>query len=157
MSDYERELGWDDEISQETEFVVLPEGDYDFEVVKFERSRSKGSDKIPASNMAVLDIKVTNGKDATTVKDHLVLHTKMEWKLSQFFRSIGQKKQGETVRMNWNAVPGAKGRCKLIVEKYVNDKGETRENNKIAKYYDYTAPANAAAVPAAGGWKPGVF
>lgn len=152
MSDFEKELGWDDEISQESEFVLLPDGDYDFEVINFERSRSKGSDSIPPSNMAVLDIKITDGKSTVSVKDYLVLHTKMEWKLSQFFRSIGMKKQGETVRMNWSAVPGAKGRCKVIVDKYTNDKGQTRESNKIAKYYDYTAPA-----PVSGGWKPGAF
>ena len=152
MSEFEREYGWEDEISCDDEFTILPEGDYDFEVTGFERGRSKGSDKIPPSNMAVLDIRVTNGRDSVTVKEYLVLHSKMEWKLSQFFRSIGQKKQGETVRMNWNAVPGARGRCKLVVEKYTNDKSETRESNKIAKYYDYTAPA-----PAAGGWKPGEF
>lgn len=152
MSDFEKELGWDDEISQESEYVTLPEGDYDFEVIGFERSRSKGSDKVPPSNMAVLDIKVTGSKGSTTIKEYLVLHTKMEWKLSQFFRSIGQKKAGETVRMNWNAVPGAKGRCKVIVEEYTNDKGEKRTTNKISKYYDYTVSA-----PMAHGWKPGEF
>jgi hypothetical protein len=149
----EREYAWDDEISRDDEFIVLPEGDYDFEVTSFERNRSKGSDSIPPSNMAVLDIRVSNGRDSVVVKDYLVLHSKMEWKLSQFFRSIGQKKQGEKVRMNWNAVIGSKGRCKLIVDKYTNDKGQTKENNKIAKYYDYIAPA----APAMGGWKPGAF
>ena len=152
MSEFERELGWDDEISQESEFVVLPEGDYDFEVINFERSRSNGSDKLPPSNMAILNIRVTNGKESTVVKEYLVLHTKMEWKLSQFFCSIGQKKQGEPVRMNWSAVPGAKGRCKVIVEKYTNDKGEQKDTNRIAKFYDYIAPA-----PTAGGWKAGTF
>lgn len=155
MSEFEngREYGWDDEISRDDEFVVLPEGDYDFEVTAFERSRSKGSDNIPPSNMAVLDIRVSDGTDCTYVKDYLVLHSKMEWKLSQFFRAIGQKKQGEKVRMNWNAVIGAKGRCKVIVDKYTNDKGQTKENNKIAKYYDYTAPA----APVQQSWRPGKF
>jgi hypothetical protein len=153
MADYERELSWDEEISNESEFVTLPEGDYDFEVVKFERSRSKGSEKIPASNMAVLTIKITNGKDSATVIERLILHTKMEWKLSMFFRAIGQKKHGEPVRMNWNAVPGAKGRCKVIVSEYTTDKGEKRTKNEIDKYYDYVAPA----VTSAHGWKPGDF
>jgi hypothetical protein len=152
MSDFERELNWDDEISQENEIITLPAGDYDFEVVKFERSRSKGSDSIPPSNMAVLDIKISNGKDSTNVKEYLVLHSKMEWKLSAFFRAIGQKKPGEPVRMNWNAVPGAKGRCKVIVSEYTNDKGEKRTNNKIEKFYDYIAPAASTH-----GWKAGAF
>ena len=152
MSEIEKEYGWDDEISRDDEFTVLPEGDYDFEVISFERSRSNGSDKLPPSNMAILNIRVTNGRESTTVKEYLVLHSKMEWKLSQFFRSIGQKKHGEAVRMNWNAVPGAKGRCKLTIEDFTNDKGEEKEYNRIAKFYDYTAPA-----PAARSWKPGDF
>lgn len=152
MSEFEKELGWDDEISNEAEFVTLPAGDYDFEVVKFERSRSKGSEKIPASNMAVLEIRITDGQKSATVFDRLVLHTKMEWKLSQFFRAIGQKKHGEPVRMNWNAVPGARGRCKVIESEYTTEKGEKRSKNEIEKYYDYIAPA-----PAAEGWKAGTF
>ncbi len=153
MSEFERELGWDDEISNESEFTTLPAGDYDFEVVKFERSRSKGSDKIPPSNMAVLTIRITNGRDSTLVTDRMILHTKMEWKLSMFFRAIGQKKHGETVRMNWNAVPGAKGRCKVTESEYTTERGEKRTKNEIEKYYDYIAPA----VTSAHGWKPGAF
>ena len=43
MADIERELGWDDEISNDgEEFTVLPAGDYDFEVVAFERGRHDG-------------------------------------------------------------------------------------------------------------------
>ena len=150
MADYERELNWDDEISQESEFTTLPAGDYDFEVIKFERSRSKGSDSVPPSNLAVLDIKISNGKDSTNVKEYLVLHSKMEWKLSAFFRAIGQKKPGEPVRMNWNAVTGAKGRCKVTVSEYTNDKGEKRTKKKKKKFYDYTAPS-------APSWKAGTF
>lgn len=135
--DYEKELGWDDEIEKESEFTVLKAGDYDFEITSFVRSRSKGSEKMPASNMAVLTLKVGNSKESTVIIDYLVLHSKMEWKLSQFFCSIGQKKHGEPLKMNWSKVTGAKGRCKVIVEKYTNDKGEERESNKIDKYYDY--------------------
>ncbi len=150
MSEFEeRSFDWDEEISKESEFELVPAGDYDFEVVNFERSRSKGSDRLPSSPMAVLTLRVSNGKESANVTDYLILHSKTEWKLSQFFRSIGQKKAGEAYRMNWNAVSGAKGRCKVRVEKYTTDKGEERESNKIDKYYDYIPPATS--------WKPGEF
>ena len=149
MSEIERSFDWDEEISKESEFELVPAGDYDFEVVKFERSRSKGSDRLPSSPMAVLTLRVSNGKESVNVTDYLILHSKTEWKLSQFFRSIGQKKAGEAYRMNWSAVPGARGRCKVEVEKYTTDKGEERESNKIDKYYDYIPPTNS--------WKPGEF
>ena len=46
-----RELGWDDEISREGgEFLLLPEGDYNFVVESYERARHPGSDKLPAFN-----------------------------------------------------------------------------------------------------------
>ena len=35
----ERELDWDSEINKESEFTLLPEGDYNFTVVSFERAR----------------------------------------------------------------------------------------------------------------------
>lgn len=44
MSDFvERELGWDDEIVKESDFILLPEGDYNFKVAGFERARHEGS------------------------------------------------------------------------------------------------------------------
>lgn len=143
------EIGWEDEISNESEFTVLPEDDYDFEVVKFERGRSKGSDKLPPSNMAILTLRVTGNELSATLTDQLVLHSKMEWKLCQFFRAIGQKKHNEPLRMKWNEVTGAKGRCKVRVEKWTGNDGNERESNRIDKYYD----SDTVPVPAAEGQK----
>ena len=157
MSEMERSFDWDEEISNDSEFTILEEGDYDFEILKFERGRSKGSERTPSSPMAILSIKISNGANSTVITDYLTLHSKMEWRLSQFFRSIGQKKAGEAYRMNWSSVPGAKGRCKVKIEKYTTDKGEERESNKIEKYYDYTAPAPAITSMPHHSWKPGEF
>ena len=56
----ERELGWDDEIEKDgPEFVLLPEGDYSFEVVGFERARHNGSEKLPACNKAQQQLNIT--------------------------------------------------------------------------------------------------
>lgn len=134
----EHEYDWNDVISNEgSDFTLLPEGVYPFTVTKFERGRSKGSDKLPPCNMAILTLKVTapNG-DTTTITDQLVLHTKMEWKLCAFFRALGLKKHDEPLRMNWQAVPGASGRCKVIVEKWTGRNGEEKESNRIDKYLD---------------------
>ena len=52
-----RELDWDDEIENEGGgWVLLPEGEYDFIVEKFERGRHEGSAKIPPCNKAVLTL-----------------------------------------------------------------------------------------------------
>lgn len=137
MTEFERELGWDDEISKESEFTLLPEGDYNFAVVKFNRGRHNGSAKLPACNKAELELSVDDGKGNTgTVYHNLFLHTKTEGMLSAFFVSIGQKKHGEPLKMNWNAVPGAKGRCKIFIDKWTNDRGEEFQSNKIKKFYE---------------------
>ena len=116
----ERELGWDDSIEKDgKEFITLPAGDYDFEIESFERARSNGSEKMPPCNMAVLQFTIKNphGEDIS-VKENFLLHTKLEWKLSELFTSVGMKQKGERVRMNWSALPGSTGRCKLKVEHY---------------------------------------
>lgn len=123
-------MDWEDYIEKESQFVTLPEGDYSFTVTNFERSIHEGSEKIPAgTNKALLELRFeAPGLGKTTVKDQLILHESLEWKLCAFFRSIGQKQHGQGVKMNWNAVPGATGRAHLIV----NDKGY----NRVDKYLD---------------------
>src|SRR5690625_1469230 len=120
------ELGWDDEIEESgPDFILLPEGDYNFSVEKFERGRHSGSTNLPPCNMAILTLKVNGGDQGTaTVIHRLFLHSKTEGFLSNFFEAIGQKKEGERIRMNWNAVMGAKGRCKLEINRYTTQSGE---------------------------------
>ena len=137
MSDYGRELDWDDVIENDgDEFQILPEGDYDFTVTKFERGRSKGSAKIPPCNMAIITMRVSNENGSTVISDNIVLHTKMEWKISQFFRAIGQKKHGEQLQPRWGSVVGSSGRCHVYVDKFQGNDGRERESNKIDRYYD---------------------
>ena len=136
-----RELGWDDTIQKEApEFEPLPEGDYDFIVESFDRGRHNGSEKLPPCNKAVLKLRVksTDGREGT-VTHILFLHTITEGMLSAFFECIGQKKKGEPLRMNWQAVPGAKGRLKLGVHKYTKD-GQERTSNDVKRFYPYEGP-----------------
>ena len=134
----DRELAWDDEIVNDgPDFVLLPEGDYNFTVANFERARFQGSAKLPACNQAKLEVIIhcpENGDQ--TISHNLFLHTKTEGFLSEFFTGIGQKKKGEPLRMDWNKVVGSKGRCQLEHNKYMS-KGEERVNNQIKKFYPY--------------------
>ena len=38
--------------------------------------------------------------------------------------------------MNWNAVPGAHGRCKITVRSWKGKNGEDMQSNDIKKFYD---------------------
>lgn len=131
----ERELGWDDTIHKDSnDFITLPEGDYDFTVESYDRGRHNGSEKLPPCNKAVLKIRVEGAEGEVTVTHNLFLHTITEGMLSAFFASIGQKKKGEPLQMNWGMVPGSKGRLKLGIRTYEKD-GETRKINEIKRFY----------------------
>lgn len=131
----ERELDWNDTIEKDSsDFITLPEGDYDFTVDSFDRARHNGTEKLPPCNKAVLKIRIDDPAGTVIVTHNLFLHTRTEGMLSAFFSSIGQKKKGERLRMNWALVPGARGRLRLGIRKYQKD-GEDRTINEIKKFY----------------------
>lgn len=142
MSDYENkgyELDWNAEIENEgSEFVAAEPGDYDFTVVGFERSRFQGSSKMPPCNQAKLTIRleIPGGEGTCEIKHNLFLHSKTEWKLCEFFTSIGQRQSGQRVAMNWNAVIGSKGRCKVSKRSFESNKDKKLLwTNDIDKFY----------------------
>lgn len=142
----DRELTWDDEIEKDGDFVLIPEGDYTFTVSGFERGRHDGSDKLPPCPKAIVKLRVELPDGNTQELTHnLFLHSKCEGLLSAFFVGIGQKKHGEKLRMNWNNIIGARGRCKIAIRTWKGKNNEDMQSNEIKKFYD---PANAP-VPAA--------
>ena len=151
-NDVMNELDWDSEISRVSEFVLLPEGEYDFVVKKFERAIHNGSEKLSRCKKAVLTIEVSSpdGKKAT-IEHNLFIHPHTENFVSEFFISIGQMKRGETYKMNWSAVPGAKGRCKVYVDNWKGRDGQDMQSNKIRKFLEPKAP------PTSSGFTPGKF
>lgn len=136
----EMELEWDSEISKEgAEYTLLPEGDYNYTVESYERARHPGSDKLPACNKAILHLKIKTDNGAVNIDHNLFLHQRTEGFLSEFFTSIGMKKPGEPLKMNWSKVPGSTGRLKLGVHTWKNKDGEERKSNQVSKFYPKTA------------------
>lgn len=138
-------FGWDDEIKEESSFILLPEGDYAFAIKKFDKGRYDGGDKIPACPKAIVTFTVyTPDGQSVDIQENFLLHKKMEWKLSEFFASVGLKKKDEPIRMPWTpALIGKGGVCKIIVHSYKKD-GENRQTNRIDKLYpSYDQPALA--------------
>lgn len=155
----ERELGWDDEITEEGgEFVLLPEGDYDFTVTAFERGRHNGSDKLPPCNKAVLSLRIETPEGNTTIKHNLFLHSRTEGMISQFLLCIGQKKHGEPIKPRWNEMVGSTGRAKIFIDKWTGKDGKEHESNKIKRFYEKSDPAESAApADVAAAFTPGTF
>lgn len=182
-ADQGRELSWDDEIQQESSWILLPDGDYKFTVEKFNRARHNGSEKVPPCPKAIVSFRVFDGKgNSTLITENLFLHTSMEWKLSEFFASIGMKQKGEKARMNWNEVYGKSGVCHVKIHNYKkkdNSDGQKNQINKLYPTYDqpqifalvqtadtapqqsyaqtYTSQTQPSQASVQGGWKPGSF
>lgn len=119
MSDEVKVLDWDDEIEDDGEggnFTTLEEGDYEFEVHKFERSHYTPSDraKTPPCNQAEITLKISTKDGDAYIVDKFPLASTMEWKISAFFRSVGLKKHGERLRMQWKESIGLTGRCHIV-------------------------------------------
>lgn len=123
----DRVLGWEDEIENESSFVLLPEGEYTFTVTNIERGYYNGGEKIPACPQATVTLQI----GTATLTERFLLHSRMEWKLSEFFGALGMKKHGERLRMQWNAVIGKSGRCKVLVRNYTKKDGTSGETNGV--------------------------
>jgi hypothetical protein len=127
-----RELGWDDTIEKDSRYELVPAGDYWFTVKSFARGRHNGSEKLPSCPKAELQLELTDGQHKTRFSHSLFRHSITEGLLCPFFTAIVKRKHGEQLRMNWQKVSGARGRCKVIIEPY-----EGRDYNKIARFYEY--------------------
>lgn len=128
---------WDDTIENDgADYEPLPEGDYVFTVKTFERGRFPGSTKIPPCNKAILTLEIDAPEGRTTIKTDLILFSSLEWKISSFFRSIGQKKRGEKLTMNWAKVPGSTGRAHITIRAYTDKDGKARRTNDVDRFLD---------------------
>lgn len=139
MAENQGALSWDSQIEQESSFVLLPEGDYDFVVEKMERGMYQPSPQAKireACPEAELTLKIQSSEGEATIKERLILHTATEWKISEFFIAIGQKTKGQPFTPNWGQVPGSTGRAKIKVDKYNDKNNNPREINRIDQFLE---------------------
>lgn len=123
-------LEWEAEITEDAQsFVELKPGDYEFTVTGYEKERYEGSDKLPPCWKAIVSHRIDTPEGSTTIKENLFLTSKTEWKLSQFFASIGMKKKGEPLKMDWNNIINKRGRATIHKEEY-----NGREYDRIKNY-----------------------
>lgn len=138
MSEAIREYDWEDEIENRSSFVDIPEGEYDFFVDHYERSKVGGDGKYAGKNMAIIYCNIEmEGVPADKIpqlRTNLILCDAFEWKLSQFFICLGlmEDKEGAKLKMNWNQVGGARGRCK--VEHKPNYKDASKKHPEITEF-----------------------
>ena len=146
-NNYEREFGWDDTIEKDSEFVLLPDGLYYFTVASYERGRHtpnpQNPGKLPACPKATVHLKIVANEGETELRHNLFLHSSTEGMLSAFFGAIGQKRKGEPLRMDWNAIIGKVGVCKVGSREYNGNKYNEVKGMIYAEDVDYTKVLNA--------------
>ncbi|MCD8299567.1 MAG: hypothetical protein LUC41_00075 [Clostridiales bacterium] len=131
-------LDWNDSIENDgQDFIILPEGDYNFTVTDFERGRFPGGPKVPPCNKASLTLQVKTDDGIANVRTDLLLYRSLEWRISAFFRCIGQKKHGQRMVMDWNKVLGSKGRAHFKPRNYTDRDGNDRQANDVDRFIDY--------------------
>lgn len=155
METQDRELSWDDTIKNDgSDFEIIPDGNYRFKVVRLEKARFGGTAKLPACPQANITITVSNGAGINrSLEEKLKLHSKMEWILCAFFRSLGLRKKDEPLEMKWGEVIGQTGLCEVGHRTFKNDKGADITVNQISKWL----PPEDAPSPATGTFTPGQF
>lgn len=129
-----QELGWDDQIENTQIPIDIPDGEYDFIVDHYERAKVSGDGKYAGQNMAVIHCNILAGNAEPQIRTNIIMNKKFEWKLSQFFVSIGlmDDKEGAKLKMNWNQVGGARGRCKVEHKPNYND--ATKSHLEITEF-----------------------
>lgn len=119
------ELAWDDEIEDEgSEFILLPEGEYEFKVKSVERQRyePKPGSKIQECNVAIVDLVINHQGQEVTVKDRFYLLSDRKWLIANFFVAIGLMEPEGTMTMNWSGSVNKVGRCKITHNEYNGEK-----------------------------------
>lgn len=151
MNDDMQILGWDDEVEEGSPFVLLPEGNYPFTITGLEKGiyekPANRESKIPANcPKATVTFEFTTPTgEKSTLTENFFLYKKMQWRINQFFTSIGAPKSPEgKVRMNWGTVLGAKGAASLFVNDYTDRNNKPAQNNKIK---DFLEPTQQTAAP----------
>ena len=165
MSEREQKVfDWDDETEveerEQRETVVLPEGNYDFTVIKAEKGyyQPKPGSKIPPCNKVDVYLRLDGGELGTGLAvQTLFLCEKQAWKAASFFRSIGLRKHDEPVKWRWiDHCDGEKGRCHVYVDTYQAN-GQDRQNNKVDRFFDPDPEDRAPAPAPAKKWAKGAF
>ena len=114
---------WNSTISnaEETnEYKPLPEGDYEFVINAVTKKMFNGSAKMPACPQASIEVHVDDPNTGRTVPvfSNLFLCSSQEWKLAQFFKSIGvMSADDKQLRMRWD-IEGEKGVCHIAPREY---------------------------------------
>ena len=142
-------LGWDDDFeAQESSFVLLPEGDYAFEITKLEKARHSGSEKVPPCNKAIVTFCVHAQQGDTYITENYLL-IDLDWaqrKNTALFASIGLASREDVenrrrIKPYWsNEIAGRRGVCHIAPRTYTKDGVQHTVNDLKTLYPTWKQP-----------------
>lgn len=110
------------------ERVLLPEGNYNFKVTYYEKSRNRANNP-----MAIIHLDV-EGK--AEILDYISIQENAIWKMDQFFAGIGINEEDEELINSFDKAVGKTGKLHLKQEKRNGKNGGTYYVNSVAYYLD---------------------
>ncbi|MEG2533705.1 MAG: hypothetical protein RSB04_11900 [Gordonibacter sp.] len=148
---------WDSKIGEEADeggFVILPAGEYPFEVTGIERGRydgnpQKGTKPCPR---AIVSIRIHGGDlGSTTIKERINLNKRSAWKIKEFFVSIGLiDAAAKEFVPNWSGSVGCHGICMLKKYQFDGRDGDIVDANDVKKFLPpATGATSTESTPAA--------
>lgn len=134
------------------EFILLPEGDYEFTVTQIERGRynPKPGSKIGPCVQVTVTLRVTDPQTGKPVdlKHNLYMWGTTVGMIAQYYDSIGIHKKGTPLSLDWrpDVHIGKTGKLKLAHRSYKSNDGQDRIANDIKRLYpkENTAPQQSA-------------
>lgn len=134
--DLGQDLGWEGYvIDNGPSFELLEAGYYPFRVESLERERFDGSAKMASCSRAKLTLEVNVGDHEATITDRIMLNTKTQWRIAQFFECLGFTRDDEgRMQMHWNDVEDKEGWLKIKVREYTDKNGNKHQTNDVDEY-----------------------
>jgi hypothetical protein len=134
-------MGWNSEVdptADQTSHTLLPEGHVRFVVAKIKRVR-KEFGKYGTINVAEINVMVApiaDDLEPVQVTLNIGLHADLQWKITEFFTSIGQRAHGDKGKFvpRWNEVEGASGFAINGHRELTNKKGTKYKVNDLIKF-----------------------
>lgn len=141
-------LDWDTTtFAAGNDFVLLPEGDYGFTILKTERERCQdGAPKL------TLTLDVDGGElGHVQLKDGIKWVGSMQWKIASVLEAVGAERDGEgNVTGSVEACVGMMGAAHVGVRKWIGKDGKERESNQVERYIPMPLKAHPVMTPAQG-------
>ena len=151
--------GFDDEIDEGQENIILPDNIYKFQVFKMERGEYEGSSKMPACKTVDLTLLVNYQGETVFVNKRFFLTSNNTNQIFRFFLSIGdQPGPNGKIRMNW---PGCIGKTGYYESKQRPSKNDPNvkfnDVKKFLKPGEVTPQPSQPTQPQSQGWQGGRF